>query len=168
MPPQAQNVKKAAVESVIALIAQYFYPSVFHTIFEGDPIEIGESLLPCVVVEKVAGDVTVAGTGMDRITEQIRIKIVLNKKDDFGASNTEDLTERKLRQYIEGRDATTGYFLAESLMGILRKNYTLLNLATKQDISIAYDLDLRPNEIITSEGHVTLIISEVVIVPERV
>lgn len=167
MPPQAQNVKPAATESVIKLIKEGFYPSVFHAVFEGDPIEIGESLLPCVVVEKIAGEVTVAGTGMDRITEQIRIKVVLNKKDDFGASNTEDLTERKLRQYIEAQDADDGYYAANTLLWILRTNYTLLGLATKQDITISYDADLRPNDVITSEAHVTIVVSRIVQVPDR-
>lgn len=167
MNPFATEVMKTATDRIIDYLTANFYPGYFHVIFEGDPVEIGESLLPCVVVEKVAGDITAGPTGMDRITEQIKVKVILNKKDDFGSDGMGDLTERKIRRLIESRDPVTKHYTDHSLAGILRSNFTLGDLAVGQEITVAYDVDLRPNDVITSEGHVTIIVTELVEIPIR-
>lgn len=159
--------KLTAVDKVKSLLKAQF-GDYFKAYFEGDPVDIPESLLPCVVVQKLNGPVDQTMTGIDNLRSAILIKIIHNKKDDFGApSDDVDLTERKNRRIIEGRDATTGYYLTNSIMYILRHNFTLDNTVVENEIDIAYDLDVRPNDIITTEGYVTINVEEQVVVSSR-
>jgi hypothetical protein len=159
---------ESGTERVLRFLKDQFGAGVFKSYFEGDPIQIGMSSLPSLVVEKIGGTVTAGPTGMDRLTEQILIKVIFNKKDDFGASDNVDLTEKKLRQMVEGRVDTTGYYEDKSLMGCLRANYTLGQAVVGQDINIGYDVNpFRPDQIITSEAHVTISMEELIVVPTR-
>lgn len=159
---------ESSTERVLRFLRDQFGVGIFKAHFEGDPVKIGISSLPALVVEKVGGSITAGPTGMDRVREQVLIKIVMNKKDDFGASQNVDLTEKKLRELVEGRDSQTGYYEDKSLMGCIRKNYTLGGAIVGQDIDIGYDVNpFRPDEIITSEAHVTISLEELIQVPVR-
>ncbi len=140
----------------------------FHAYFEGDPVQIGQSLLPCIVVQKVTGTIQTGPTGADENIEQIMIKVILNKKDDFGATETNvELTERRLRRIVEARDSVTLQYVPESLMGGLRTNITLGDVVLDMSHNIAYDLDLRPDDMITSEAHITTTVRTRILVPQR-
>lgn len=141
----------------------------FTSFYEGDPIMIPDASMPCIIIEKVKGNVTVknAPTGTDAVSEQIVIKLVLNKANDFGASDDFDMTERKLRRYVEARDPTTGYFMSNTLMYVLRTNITLGESVIDSDVDVAYDLQPRPEKLVTSEAKVTIVIRERVQVPNR-
>lgn len=159
--------KKTAIDKVTELLKDNF-GDYFKAYFEGDPLDIPESLLPCIVVEKLNGPVSQTMTGIDNLNSTILIKVIHNKKDDFGAPNGEvDLTERKTRLMIEGRDATTGYYATNSILYILRHNFTLDNTVVDNMLDVAYDLDSRPNDVFTTEGYVTLNVEEQVIVNSR-
>lgn len=131
----------------------------FKAFYEGDPIDIPLVNLPCVIVEKINSRVTVVGapTGNDNVIDVISIRLVLNKADDFGAKTDDfDMTERKLRRYVEARDPSTGTYHADSLMYALRKHITLDQAIYNNDVEINYDINPRPNQIVTSEAQVTV------------
>lgn len=154
----ADRYYEDVVDTTLTLMRDTF-GSYFKTYYEGDPVSIPEINLPCCVVEKLSGNYSIenAPTGTDEAISNVRIKIILNKKDDEGASPDVDLTERKLRRLCEGRDATTGSYLPSSVAGLLRSNITLqdkvLNIG---DLSVDYDVVLRPDEVVTSEAHIIM------------
>lgn len=141
--------------------------------YEGDPIEIGQSSLPCIIVMKQHGNAELGPTGFDRMNGSYLIKVVMDKRDDFGASPTTDLTDRKLRQALEGRDTATGLYLSEAIIGLIRKNYTTtndtfsLNPTIQQNVKWQYWVVPRPNDIVTNEAHITIDTTELLQIPNR-
>jgi hypothetical protein len=158
---------KGGVERILDLL-QSSLSGQNYTFYEGDPINFPAGALPAIVVEKVAGNVSVDATSTDMINEQITIKVVMDKRDDLGAPPDAILTDRKLRRIVEARDATTSYFAPDTLMFILRTNITLGGAVLDQDIDVNYDVNPRPDGVYTSEAQLTVVLRERVIVPNRV
>lgn len=140
-----------------------------YTYFVGDdPIAIPEASLPSVVIEPLTTVVRSSATMTDDYRETILIKVILNKKDDWGAeADSINLTKRQLSRLVQGRDPTTGYYATNSILGSLRTQLTLGDYALDNDIDIDYNVDLRPDEVITSEAYVTVMLRTRVLVPNR-
>lgn len=164
---EQQQLYKDTVARVLDLMRSN-YGGKFKAFYEGDPIDIPTAALPCVVVEKLGGSVSVGATGTDDISEQILIKLIYDKRDDIGASDSADMTERKLRLQIEGRDPVTGQYDSSSVLSQLRTNLTLQGDVINSSLSIAYDVNPRPDEVITSEAHITMDIDQRIYIPTRV
>ena len=162
------DYKITAIDSVKRLLESTF-GDFFRAYFEGDPIDIPQSLLPCLVIEKLNGPVNQTATGLDNNYSNILIKVIFNKKDDFGAQGGDvDLTERKIRHIIEGRDPETGGWLPNTIMYVIRHNITLDGTVVENNsVDVSYDVDFRPGDNITSEGYVTFTVREHVIVNSR-
>lgn len=146
----------------------------FKEYFDEDPIAIGKSQLPAIVVEQATGEVSAGPTGFDRSTEVLQITIITNKRDDFGGSNKINETKRQLKRWIASRDKTTGLWTDKSLMGIIRKNFTLNGVVVGQQVAIDYEISARPNTntqekegILTSEAYIRLTATELVEVQSR-
>lgn len=158
---------KDAVDRIRQFLKDTFADQ-FKAYFDGDPVDIPASLMPCMVVENLNSQHRSGPTGTDEMTETVLVKIVMNKQDDFGASPDADMTKKKLRRLVSGRDATTGQYLLNSLMGSLRTNITLGNAMLVNNNDVQYDVDIRPNDIVTSEAYITVTLRELVVVPNRV
>lgn len=146
------------------------YGEFFHAYFEGDPGDIPQSLLPCLVVWKKSGTSNPGPTGTQDITEEIVIQAIMSKKDDFGAAvayPTTDMTNRKLRMLAEGRDESTAAYLDNTICGVLSKNITLGDNVLQMTIGTDYVLARRGNNMLTSEVHVTVNLRERIIIPGR-
>lgn len=146
------------------------YGDYFHAYFEGDPGDMPESLLPCLVVWKHSGTSNPGPTGTQDVTEQIIIQAILSKSDDFGAAKVYpgvDLTNRKLRMLAEGRDEATAAYLPNTICGILSKNITLGDNVLQMTIGTDYVLARRGNDMLTSEVHVTVNLRERIIIQQR-
>lgn len=135
--------------------------------YEGDPILIPKANLPCLIIESQAGKVDLAATSTDRFQSQINIRLVFNKADDFNASDQQDLSERKLRKMVEGRDPATNQFLPNTVLGALRSNFTLSSNLIENDIDWEYALQPRAEGVVTSEALVQVVAVEKIIIPNR-
>lgn len=150
-----------------------FGSSVFKTYFVGDPWLFAKDSLPAIVVQEVSDDTDTDATGLDKVTHTIIVKLVFNKRDDFGASSTTDVTEEKIRGYVDGRvDASGGISIAsmyspQTIKGILRTNFSMGGEIVNQKLKTRYFLEHRPNELLTQQGTVTFTIDELVLVPNR-
>lgn len=133
------------------------FGSQFNGFYEGDPIDIPKANLPAIIIEKLTGSLSLtnAPTGHDRFIETISIRVIYNKADDLGSDDQTDLTERKLRRFIEARNRSTGQYLAGTLLHEIRTHLTLSNVQFNADVEINYDINPRPN-MATSEGQVIL------------
>lgn len=139
-----------------------------YTYYEGDPITIPIDSLPCVIVELFNVEVrTGQATGTDDLAEQILIRVCLNKSDDLGASDDYDLTERKLRWIVQGRDRQTGTYHNNSILHAIRKNITLGGYNIDSSVDVNYDVNARPNQMMTSEATISISTRERIFVPER-
>lgn len=143
------------------------YGGNFKAYYEGDPLVIPKANLPCMIIEAQAGRVDLAATSTDRFQSQINIRLIFNKSDDFNASDTDDLSERKLRKMVEGRDPVTNQFLPNSVLGALRTNFTLRSNLIENDIDWEYNLQPRAEGVVTSEALVQVVAVEKIIIPNR-
>ncbi len=135
--------------------------------FEGDPGVIGQSYYPCICVLEKGDDDSISATSTDAIKEMIEIRVIFNKKDDFGASDTADLTERKIYQLYKARDENTLAYLPTTIKGILRTQLTLNNTVINVDMkSSSYD-NKRPDGVFTQEKHISLMILRRIIISNR-
>ena len=146
---------KDSVELILELLRENM-GSTFKTYYDGDPDLIPDFNLPACVVTK-ASDTEVGGTfAEDDVTEALVIKAILNKKDDWdNKAEPTNLTEKKLRQIMEARDATTGRFLKNSIKGAVRKGLDG-DRRIGQSMSLEIGVNVRPNDVVTAEAHLTI------------
>lgn len=156
-----------------AILQDAFGSSVFKTYFIGDPWLFAKDSLPAIVVQETDDDTDTDATGLDKVTHKIVVKLVFDKRDDFGASATTDMTEERIRGYIDGRtDLSSGNNIAtayapQTIKGILRTNFSMGGEIVNQKLKTRYFLEHRPNELLTQQGTVTFTIDELVLVPNR-
>jgi hypothetical protein len=151
------NQYKDTVDRIIDLL-QATFSKRFAAYYESDPIQIPTVNLPCVIVEKSIGNATIKGapTGHDSTESDIIVKIVFNKKDDYGANDDVDLTGRKLRYIVEARDKDTGAWKEGTIVHTLRKHLTLSQEVFENDITWEYGIQPREDSVLTAEAHVLI------------
>lgn len=167
---EASQYKDTIIDTIIKMLKDNLPNGYFKAYYYGDPIIPPTSLLPCVIVEKRVTDIPSGGespTGMDLLKTTVRIKLAYNKRDDFGKNPEEVVGVRSLEQYAEGRDRTTGEYDAQSVAGILRKNFTMGNIVVDQRLRIEYGVVPRPQEMITAEAWIDCDFTELITVTGR-
>ncbi len=129
---------------------------------------IPEANFPCLIVHKVAGNISLGATGEDRSRSQIAVIIYLNQADDLNQSGNVAVSMRKLQKLVEGRDPTTGAWLAGTALNALRTQITLTNTSIELDADVNYEV-LERDEGLTaiSKATIEIITTERVSVPER-
>jgi hypothetical protein len=165
----SQNLQYAETigDTIIRFLKEGLPSGYFQEFFYGDPLEIPTSLMPCVVVEKIKTDIIQGPTGMDKSHYTITVKLVYNKKNDFGKDASEVLGVRALENYAEGIDPATGEYDTRSVASILRKNFTLGQILTNETMLIQYGIVPRPGDELTAECHITVQIDEFKLVSGR-
>ncbi len=139
----------------------------FKQYYEGDPIQVPLSAMPCLIVEKIDGDTQQDATGLDQQTSRVMVKIVMDKKIDFLSAKNKKSTHQELLHLMEGRDESTAQYIDESVLGIIRTQFTFNSTVVDQTININYGTGFRPNDVTTAEGQATFTITELIQVPVR-
>ena len=143
------------------------YGDYFNAYFDGDPEEIGISMLPALCVVAGSSRIRQGATGQDRVQQELIIKIILNKMDDFGAPETADLTEKKLRNLVLAR-AADGTWDTSAMAYYLRTQLSMNNTVVGNDIDIDPVTALRPTDqgrgvpMVTSELHISILTEQIV------
>lgn len=98
------------------------FGSEFATYYYGDPEAIPLFNLPAIIVTQNNDDTTEGAFGQDDVTDNLTIKIVLNKKDDFNSDKVDPLnmTERKLKRYVGLKDKVTKKYDGHSIKHTVR------------------------------------------------
>lgn len=165
---QQPNYKKTIPQVILDLFRDTFKTGPFKTYREGDPIIFPASMLPALFISEPVTEYDEGATQMDVITHQVLIQVVLNKKDEFGAPLGVSTLDNVLDQYIQGRDATTGDLLPNTILGVLRKNITFGNLIIDQQARVEKYVLPRNQELTTLEGHVRITVQEEQVISNRV
>jgi hypothetical protein len=143
----------------------------FNTYYDGDPEAIPLFNLPCIIVTQSGDDTTAGAWQQDDIEDRLTIKIVLNKKDDWGGNKVDPLnmTERKIRNFVAERDQETGLYLPRTVKGAIRTMALDGITAIAGTMNVEYGINPRIAgeglADLTAEGHVTFTISYPVDVP---
>jgi hypothetical protein len=130
------------------------------TYYFGDPLIIPASNLPALIISKKSSDIEQGATGLDEATKLYSIKLVFNKKDELGKNPNEVSAQRTMADIVEGVD-TNGNWVTESIMGVLRKYFTLGDTINDQTIAIEYFLSER-GDLITEEAEININIKDFV------
>lgn len=161
------SYKKTLGQRILDKLEEVFPKGMFKAYFYGDNIEIPDTLLPCVIIDKLDGEVSHGATGTDEREHRYQVKVLVNKKDEFGKDPFESPGQSFLENTIEGVDETTGEFSTQSVLGVLRKYFTLDGTITNQEIVIRYGVRPRGENLVTLEGHVTFTAQELLTVSSR-
>lgn len=146
------------VDILLKFLKDLYPNGPFKSFYDSDPDLIPLANLPALVVDFQDDDNDNANspTGLDRVSVELIIKVVMNKRDDYDTQNEGDLTARKIRKLVNERDPVTGAYLPQTIKGALRANLTLGGFAISNDMKFQLGMLPRPNDMITSEGHLII------------
>ena len=137
-------------------IKEYYY---------GDPLVIPVSSMPALIIENRGVGINQGATGLDEISPVYAIKLVMNKKDEIGKTANEMACQRTLADIIMKRDSNNNY-LETSIIGILRKYFTLGQTINDQEIAVEFFTASR-GDLITEELELIINIKDFVSMPSR-
>lgn len=149
----AQDEPQGNVERVLQLMQATFGDD-FKTYYDGDPEVIPKFNLPCLIVTQTSDNTAEGETGSDDVKDELRVKVVFDKSDDWmGSIDPVNMTEKKIRQIIAGRDAA-GLYLKKSVKGALR--VAMLDGVEAVAPLIAIQYGINPRETMGSEANAVL------------
>jgi hypothetical protein len=158
---------KTLVDTIIELLKAEQGFNHFKRFYYGDPYDIPISYMPCVVVELQKTNIDFGPTGMDNIIQTVQIKLIYNKRDDYGSTSTSEVTGvRTLEAFAQGTDPTSLEYEQHTVLGVLRKYVTIENTATDQTVDIQYGIVPRKDGP-TAECHITFVVEGLQIVSGR-
>ena len=152
------------IDEIIEKLKDALSPEI-KAFYQGDPIAPPANNLPCVYVEGDSQEVSAGATGTDEIVHAIGIGIIIDKRAELGKNPDENVSHRKLIELVENRD-TAGLYKGNTIIGILRSNFTLSNIVHNQILRVEYGIRER-GDVITAEARVTARLSELVVVSGR-
>lgn len=159
---------KTLVDRIIELLRSKQQFNTFKKFYYGDPYQIPSAYMPCVVVELLRTQIDVGPTGQDKITQTVVIKLIYDKSADYSASDTSEVTGvRTMEALAQGINPSSGEYEEHTVAGILRKNFTLGNVATNQLMDIQYGIYPR-NAGPTAECHITFVVDDSRLVSGRI
>lgn len=168
MPIEKKDFKPLLEDEIITILKDNLGSAHFKEYYIGDPLDIPQHKLPCVVVEIERSTSEAGPTGMDQWRFFVVIKLVYNKKESFGKEPNEVAGYRELRYLSQSVDLSNSEVSQSSVAGILRKNFTLGTLIENQVVDIQYGLTPRPQDVITEEAQIRVAIDQLTTVSGRV
>lgn len=136
----------------------------FKVYYDGDPIFLGKSHLPCVIIDLERSTPLQAPTGHDKWRHSILVKVCVNKMDDAGMGDiggTQNRiidvpTKQRLQQFIGARAKANGEYIQKSVLGVIRRFYTMDGTVSNQSVQINYGISQRPG----FEDNQTMVVGE--------
>ncbi|MEU2203584.1 hypothetical protein AB0P19_06930 [Microbacterium oleivorans] len=146
----------SSVERVIELMQTTFGPAsktgTFRTYYNGDPEVIPAFNLPCAIVTQTSDNTVEGAMGEDDVTDEIRIKLVFDKRDDYtGKIDPLNLTEKRLRDLVGARGEDFKY-KPGTVKKMLRE--ALLDGVTAVAPTIRVEYGVNPRETLKDSGNV--------------
>lgn len=109
-----------------------------------DPVLIPLSSLPCLCICPISTDVNIVDNQRDSYTHFIDVVIIINAKQELKKYKQEIIGTQFLTEKMEGRNTSTGVLETNTVLHVLRSNFTLGDNWYIQNISsIDYFLRIR-------------------------
>lgn len=151
---------KDIVEEVIKLLEDNVHPDLKRPFYDGDPVVIAASKLPTIAVEMTGSDINEGPTGHDSHIDTLTIKVIIDKRRDFGKEASHVPAHKTLRNYVKGIDSNDS-LKADSVVGVLRKHLSLNDEALDQLISIDFSI-IKREDVLTEEAWLSFTIESIV------
>lgn len=126
----------------------------------GDPITPGQSELPAIFVTETGLEVLQDATGYDGLKHTITIQVVYDKKSELGRPVEGNTLDTIIDNWVYGRDPTTNEYSPNSILGVLRTNFTLDDMTIQNEARISKELVSRPKEELTAEATMVIEVHE--------
>lgn len=139
-------------------------PDLKRPFFDGDPIFVSKSHLPTIAVMMEDEDIDTGGTGCDRRLYTLTIKVIVNKENDFNKAPAQVVAHKTLRDFVEGIEGDN--IKENSIVSILRKNFTLSSEVLNQLVKVVYNTIDR-KDVITEECWISFSVEKLVEVSGR-
>jgi len=156
----SQIYKNDIVDLIVELLRDNLGTTFFKEYYNGDPELIALSMMPCVTVKVEDTEITSISTAQDMERHTVLIKLVASKRNEFNKSANEVTIERTLRQLASGRDKSTNRIADTTVVGILRKYYSIDSKTHGQvGFGVAYPGDTFRGEGtdgLTAEAHIRM------------
>lgn len=165
--PRNPDFQETIIDTLIRILKENQHFAFFRAFYYGDPIKIPSSNLPCIIIEPVETEAAADATGLDSLQQVVEIKLAYDKKNDFGKAPNEVYGVRKLQEFAEGLDPASNIYDDKTIVGILRKNFTLGNIATNQQLTINYGVSPRPDDMLTQEAIIRFVVNRLIEVESR-
>lgn len=143
----------------------------FKAYFEGNPDVIDPRYLPCVCIYEMNERPDDDATETDQNIHTVMVRVCLDKRNDDGSNFADpevNMTERRLRLLVSARDPITNLRSENTFLFALRTNLTLGDYVIGNHGYVEYgsvlDANMKP---ITTEAHITLTLTERVIIYNR-
>lgn len=136
----------------------------------GDPIVMAKSDLPMLYVRNASTSVQLDATGLDLRERSLEIGVAVSKLENIQDNAYEkDNADDVLHSIVEGIDDATGTYRLDSVVGALRKNFTLSSrVVGVPSMTIIYRPDpTRSATMITEEAVITMDAQERISVTNR-
>lgn len=143
------------------------YKDLFNSYIDGDPIVFGRSMLPAIIVQETTNTSDLGPSGYDDTVHTIEIKVVFDKRDEYGKDQAEIGLRRKVKNLIEARLKSNNQFAPNTMKYLLRMGFTLENNTYFHIDQTNYNTVSRPQDQITEEGQITLTLNTLDPVPTR-
>jgi len=155
------------INEILKEMLNKHFGDIFKFYYDGDPLFIPQQNLPCIIIETDSETPSSDATGIDKLTTEVTVKLVVNKKDDYGKSPDTVMWRKRLQKMVSDRDRTTRQYKDKTVFGLLRVNLTLDDRFTSSVPVVKYGVVPRPQDLITEEAHIELSVQETVPVPSR-
>ena len=156
-----ETYARPIITTILTLMKEAFGRAEFKHFYDGDPIYIPAQNLPCMIVDKQSTSLPgQAPTGKMRFIHTITIQAEFDKRPEFNKNPNQVYLRAKLEQIAEGIDPATGEIGEQTIVGILQRNFTILNQANGQALEVNYGLFPRGQDVLTQGVTVTATIRE--------
>lgn len=169
---QENNYGEETVDKIIRYLKQWDSDNRFKKFIDGadSDMEISTEDMPCIVIDHMKTHVEQGPTGADKVTETIRLMLVLNRKtymDDFDENTWS--WKKMLRLMVQGNDPLNNQYDPTSVLGVLRVNFTMGNYVLDQTMDISYgEVARNGQDETTGEGWITMVIEHFQQTPVKV
>src|SRR5690348_14119589 len=139
--PQEVNYLETTCDKIKRILQDWDQEGRFKKYVYGDDsdLEFGSDEMPYVIIDLLDTDVEQGATATDNVTETIKIIIGVNRKEYMDEFDNETFSwKKKVELWVQGNDPITGQYDPGTILGLLRKNFTLGNYALNQKIKIKY------------------------------
>ncbi len=157
---------ESVTKEVLDLLETNAHPDLKRPFYFGDPILIPASKLPTVAVDPLRGESPQGPTGHDEQSQELIIKVIVDKRQDMGRGGGEVVGTQNLIRYVNELDETTGRYKTDTIIGILRKNLTLEKTSIDQNISWEFRVAER-EDVLTEECWITISVTKIIEVQNR-
>jgi hypothetical protein len=158
------------VEEVIAnTLKENLGSSLFKNYLVGriDSPTVNRSMMPCLLVSRLGSSGKQQSTATDVNTYTVTVTIILDRRAGFLGVHGEEANSLLMNNLMDGIDPVTKEYSEQSILGILRKNFSLVGVIDNELYNVNYPITRLRDTVTTMEAVLRLTVDKHVVVTGR-